>query len=664
MSSEVRSRWLWIALLLGALLRVEYLRELSATPIGRVLVLDGVFYEQAARHVLDGHPLLADPGSFRAPLYPFFLAAVRFFFPEGLLAPRLAQMALGLVTVVLVHAIAMRTHGRRVADVAALLAAGYGMLIYHEGEILGVALGVMLQTASVLLLLDAGRRESIARTVAGGLALGLTAVTHATALAVAPAAFFWMWWTGRSGASGPLLARLTALTVAVTLPVALTTWRNWLASGDFVLIATQGGINFYVGNNAEADGRTSLVPGSVEAEYVTAEYRDLFEVAAEEIAEREVGRDLTASEINRWWVDRAKAWMSSHPKEAVVLMARKAILGWSGLENSNNVDLEDQARRFTPILRAFLPQLALLMPFALYGLIRHRGAPRESGLLIATILVYWASITAFFVCSRFRQPVTVLTLPFAAAGFVGLAQHLRSARGRALLGPVALLAVLFAATNERLLDRLGVLDLSLPNAPFHRYNVGVMLEQEGDLESAVQEYRAAVSTHPGDPRIGLNLGSLLSRLGRHDEAAREFERVLSVSPELAPRVHWVAALAALQARQWSEAVEQLRAVLREDPDHPDAGFALGSAYLSAGRFEEAAAVLAPLAAAGGEPEPLLRRNLGLALLELGRLDEAERELGEAQRLAPQDPALLSALARLRSLRASAAVGAPRADAER
>ncbi|MGQ0722192.1 MAG: tetratricopeptide repeat protein [Candidatus Eiseniibacteriota bacterium] len=660
MSSELRSRWLWLAILFGVLLRAEYLRELSGTPIGRILVLDGVFYEQAARHILDGNPLQADPGSFRAPLYPFFLAAVRFFFPEGLLAPRLAQMLLGLVTVVLVRSIALRTHGQRVADVAAFLAAGYGMLIYHEGEILGVALGVTLQTASVLLLLDAGRRESTARTIAGGLALGLTAVTHATALAVAPAAFFWMWWVGRAGPRGPLVTRLAALTVAVTLPVALTTWRNWLASDDFVLIATQGGINFYVGNNAEADGRTSLVPGRVEADYVTAEYRDLFEVAAEEIAERETGRDLSASEINGWWVDRAKAWMRSDPKAAAVLMARKAILCWSGLENSNNVDLEDQAERFTPILRVFLPQLSIIMPFAILGLLLFRGVPRETRLLVATILVYQVSITAFFVCSRFRQPVTALLLPFAAAGVVGLVDRVRSARGGALAGTVVLLAGLFAATNERLLDRIGVLDLSLPNAPFHRYNLGVMLEQEGDLEGAIAEYRAAAAEHPEDPRVGLNLGSLLSRLGRSDEAAREFDRVMAISPELAPRVHWVAGIGAIQTREWTEAIHHLREVLRLDPHHPDAGFALGSVYLSAGRFEEAVAVLEPLAAAKEGPEPLLRRNLGMALLELGRLDAAERELSEAQRLAPRDPAVVSALARLRSLR-DAAASQPSAD---
>ena len=91
MSSELRSRGLWGALLLAVALRAEYLRELSATPLGRNLVLDGVFYEQAARHILQGDPLAADPSCFRAPLYPFFLAAVRFFFPEGLLAPRLVM---------------------------------------------------------------------------------------------------------------------------------------------------------------------------------------------------------------------------------------------------------------------------------------------------------------------------------------------------------------------------------------------------------------------------------------------------------------------------------------------------------------------------------------------------------------------------------------------
>jgi Flp pilus assembly protein TadD len=639
MSSELRSRALLGALLLAVVLRAEYLRELLASPFGRNVVLDGVFYEQAARLILAGQPLAADPGCFRAPLYPFFLAGIRAF-TDSSLAPRLIQMLLGLVTVAIVRGIALRTHGPRVANVAGFVAAGYGMFVYHEGEILGVSVGVMLNALATLLLLEAGRRGSARWAAGGGLALGLTAVTHATALVLAPIAFFWLLWLGRAEPRGPLAARLAALTVAVTLPVSLATVRNWMATGDFVLVATQGGINFYVGNNPEADGRTSVVPGRVESAYLAdGRYRDMFEVAAERIAERETGRDLSPSEINSFWMDRAGRWMRENPDRAARLMLSKAALFWTGIENSNNRDFRDQAERFTPILRVFLLQLAFLMPFAVLGLVRARGRPRESALVIGFVAAYFVAIAAFFVCSRFRQPVIALMIPYAASGAVAAYDSVRrfGADARGAAGTVLLLAGLFVVTNERVLDRMGVVDLTLPNAPFHRYNLAILREQDGDPEGAVTEYRAAAKIHPDDPRIPMNLGRTLLRLGRPDEAMPELDRAAAADPGFAVQANGIAGSWAIGQARWDLAIDRFRRILEIEPGHPDARFALGSALLSAGRAEEAASELERLLRDGSPREAAVRRNLGLAYRAMGREADAARELEAARRLGAAVP---------------------------
>lgn len=639
MSSELRSRALLGALVLAVVLRAEYLRELLASPYGRQVVLDGVFYEQAARLILEGRPLAADPGCFRAPLYPFFLAGIRAF-TDSPVAPRVIQMLLGLVTVVIVRGIALRTHGARVANFAGFLAAGYGMFVYHEGEIMGTSLGVMLNALAALLLLEAGRRGSARWAAAGGATLGLTAITHATALALAPVAFFWLLWLGRAEPRGRLAARLAALTVAVTLPVSLATLRNWLATGDFILIATQGGINFYVGNNPEADGRTSLVPGRVESQYLAGgEYRDMFEVAAEAIAERETGRELSPSEINSYWNGRALDWMRENPGRAARLMLAKAALFWTGMENSNDSDLEDQARRFTPILRVFLPQLAVIMPFVVLGLLRARGRPHDSALVLGFIASYFVAIVAFFVCSRFRQPVIALMIPYAAAGAAAAWDSLRGFRAdaRGAAGTIVLLAALFVVTNERVLDRIGIVDLTLPNAPFHRYNLAILREQGGDLEGAVTEYRAAAEIHPDDPRIPMNLGRVLLRLGRPDEALPEFERAAAAEPGFAVQADGIVGSWAIGQARWDLAIERFRRILEIEPAHEDARFALGSTLLSAGRAEEAAAELERLLRDGTSREAAARRNLGMAYRAVGREEDAARELAEAQRLGAAMP---------------------------
>ena len=47
--------------------------------------------------------------------------------------------------------------------------------------------------------------------------------------------------------------------LVVVLPITI---RNCAVGGDAVLIASQGGVNFYIGNNPDSDGRTAIVPGT------------------------------------------------------------------------------------------------------------------------------------------------------------------------------------------------------------------------------------------------------------------------------------------------------------------------------------------------------------------------------------------------------------------
>jgi tetratricopeptide (TPR) repeat protein len=189
----------------------------------------------------------------------------------------------------------------------------------------------------------------------------------------------------------------------------------------------------------------------------------------------------------------------------------------------------------------FLLQLGLIMPFAALGLQRARGRARESTLVSGFIAAYYVANAAFNVCSRFRQPVIALMIPNAASGAVLAYDSLRRFRGDAR-GPVAtvtLLAALFVVTNERVLDRVGVVDLTLPNAPFHRYNLAILREQDGDLEGAVTEYRAAAGIHPDDPRIPMNLGRVLLRLGRPEEAVPELDRAAAADPGFAVQANGI-----------------------------------------------------------------------------------------------------------------------------
>ena len=177
-----------------------------------------------------------------------------------------------------------------------------------------------------------------------------------------------------------------------------------------------------------------------------------------------------------------------------MLFLRKALFFWNGYEISNERDFRDQARRFTPVLTGFLVQWTLLLPFALLGLVQGGATRRPRALLSIMVLGHFLLLVSFFVCARFRVPVVPFLLPFAAAGILAAVDAARDgiARPRAA-GRVALLvAVFFLATNARVVTALGLANVTDDrDAPFHRYNLAVLFDAEGNVDRAIEEYRAA-----------------------------------------------------------------------------------------------------------------------------------------------------------------------------
>jgi Flp pilus assembly protein TadD/4-amino-4-deoxy-L-arabinose transferase-like glycosyltransferase len=651
---SVRSTPRWVlptAIAIAVLLRLEYLRELLASPFAENLLLDAEWYEQVARRIVAGEGMAPGRPFFRPPLYPSLLAAIHGITADGLLAPRLFQFLLGVLQVPLVHRIARRTHGEPVASLAAFLAATYGMFVYFEGEILTTAVGTFLTTVGTWALLEGDARGSWARLGGGGLAFGLAAITHGSAVPLVGAAVLWALF-----ASTPGRRRVATLAVALgaALPIGGVTLRNALVAGEFVPIATSGGINFWVGNNPDSDGKSALAPGVAEAEQVLRSdevYRDGIDLAAETLAEREVGRELGPAEISRYWTARTLDWMRDHPRDALVLLGRKLLFVVNGYEISNNRDLRDQAARFTPILGVFLAQLSVLLPLALLGIVDGGLRGRSRRLLLGLLVMHAATLVAFFVCARYRQPAVVWLLPFAGAGIVRVVRDLREA-GRAprRLGITgALLLVFFLGTNGSVVTASGLADVTSDrDAPFHRFNLAVLYERRGDLDRAISEYRTAAETGIPDPRIWLNLGNCLARTGRVEEARDAYRQAMRLGPDFEVAVRGNLGVLASEQRDWHEAIRQFGRCLELAPDHPGALSGLGAAHLAAGNLDEAIVAFRRALEVGAGPEVAVRRSLAVAYLESGLPEEAERECLNALRRAPDDVGAVLVLARVKT----------------
>src|SRR5262249_30328887 len=141
-------------------------------------------------------------------------------------------------------------------------------------------------------------------------------------------------------------------------------------------------------------------------------------------AEAKTGRSMGPQEVSAFWFRQAFAHIVAEPGFAVRAFARKAVLFWNDFEISDNQD-QYLLQRFSWVLRLPLLRFGWVAPLALVGAVVGWQC-RAVRLLTAFAVVYWLSLVAFFLFSRYRLPAVLALLPLAALGVTELAERLRS----------------------------------------------------------------------------------------------------------------------------------------------------------------------------------------------------------------------------------------------
>ncbi|MDE2573092.1 MAG: tetratricopeptide repeat protein [bacterium] len=170
---------------------------------------------------------------------------------------------------------------------------------------------------------------------------------------------------------------------------------------------------------------------------------------------------------------------------------------------------------------------------------------------------------------------------------------------------------------------------------FVEINEGFALYQRSDMAGAEAKFRAAIARDPDEPQGSTayyDLGLVLARTGRYDDAGRAFDTALTRDPGIVPA--WLGLVYVdLQRRRYADAQRDARAMRASAPSSALARFQEGYAALLDGQYELASNAFASLLP-GNANVASLRYNLGLALLHAGRLDDARVEAQHAVALAP------------------------------
>lgn len=561
-------------------------------------IMDAKYHHEWALEILSGN-FWGDDVFFRAPLYPYFLAFLYKISGSSIALAVFFQQLIGTGTAVVIYLLARQFFLPRVSILAGLAAALYWPFIYFEGDLLIVTLIVFLDALGLLLLVMSMRADRGPLFVVSGLLLGLSAIARPNILIILPTLVVAFYLYNRNGTRNsnsnsklPTWLRQTLVVYAATaVVIAPVIIRNYVVGRDIVPIASQGGVNFFIGNNAESDGRTAIVPGTRWDWW--GGYED-----AIAIAEQARGRSLKPSEVSDYYFERAFVFILGSPDESIPLLARKFGLFWGGGERSNNKYIYFFWHK-SGLGKVPLPGFWLIAPLGLAGAVLLWPRRREFLLLYLFVASYMVGVIAFFVNARFRLPVVPVLIVFAAYAAFALWQTIRQ-RNAGGWKTIVLVTLCFLAVD---LDFIRFRENKVHADSLSHYTLGNAYLKMGLSDKAIDEYEEAVAVYKRYPNDGyrliarnvdFNLGKLYhakqlcsravpylervggndqfaylsqrylaecyTRLGRFSEATDTFRRMLAAQPnDTDARRGMIAALTA-EARSYEQVGDRARAL--------------------------------------------------------------------------------------------------------
>ena len=694
-----RPKWLapTAVFFLALLLRIVHVWQLRPSPFFEALLGDAHGYDEWARRIAAGEWIGRDV-FYQAPLYPYFLGVIYAGVGHHLLAVRLIQAAIGAGSCAL-----LCLAGRRLFSPAVGLAAGIGLAIYapaifFDGLLQKSVLDLFFLSLSLWLIsLLLERREARGLWLSLGVAMGALSLTRENALVFVVVILGWCLigqrvrrkadtptdrvrvkpdttmakkpkghkrtdvgsgfsrtdqrtasgfsrtnqrtassFSRTSGRTREAAAFILGLAI-VLLPVAV---RNYAVGGGFYLTTSQFGPNFFIGNNANADGTyMSLRFGRGAPEY---ERQD-----ATELAEHATGRTLTPSEVSSYWTDRALDFITAHPAQWVSLVGRKFLLLVNATEMLDTESQESYAEWSWPLrLGGWFGHFGVLVPLAVLGMFLAWPDRRRLAILYVMTGTYMASVLMFYVFARYRLPLVPFFMLFAGAAVSRLPVFVNEARARFASAPQretkskgsavsaasafsALMVVVMAAVAAN----WPILSKSLMMA-ITETNLASALQAEGRGNEAVEHYQRAIAIQPDYAPAYNNLGVAEHSAGQLDKAFTAFQRAVDMKPEY-PDAHYNLANVLLEKNQPEEAAEHFRIALRTIPDSAGVSNNLGIALAAEGKGTDAVAAFR-LAVANDPSSATAHRNLADALAAAGQMTEAFAEFQRATQLDPND----------------------------
>jgi len=545
-TSTYSNRSILLTVILVALvIRLVYLFYYCSLPVWDQLTVDNYYHHNWAISISDGN-ILGDTTYFRAPFYVWCLAALYAVFGTSLWVGRLFGLVVGVVSVALTYRIGRRVFDHKVGLIAAAIQAIYPMHLYFEGELLLDPLFTLLLQLAVERVIVWWDTRKTGVLFTAGLIFGLAAITRPTALVLLiPVVVF-----VAAGLTSwrPTVRNVQVLILGVIIMIFPVTLRNVLVASDPVLISSQGGINFYIGNNDAADGISAAL-----SEPMGANWR-IRQITY--IAEQDEERSLKPGEVSQFWMGRAFDWIAANPARSLSLYVQKLYHHISNREISNNRNLRVFFEAM-PFLKYNPLTFGILFALTVVGCGQWLRKNKKAALLLALLLTYMAVSSAFFFNSRFRLPLLPLFIVLSAVSLLSITRGLLVAWRKAIFALAT--AIVFG-----LVSFYPLVGLPAGNTSQHLVSEGIYFMATEDYTRALDSFLRARQIDPTFPETNLNIGAAYMRLGNIDSALYYFGEEKKYNPSRVKSDVNIASISLLQG-EYGQAAAQVAPAIRSAP---------------------------------------------------------------------------------------------------
>ena len=602
--------WLIAILMISICLRIfYYVQNSSNNPLFDPPVSDAKVYFDWAKEITSGQ--IKEGVFYMSPFYPYLIAGIFKLFGESVSSVVIVQHAVGIINLFLIFIISKRVFGQKAAFVALILAALHAPLVFYESKFLLPTFTVLFYLLSLLLLLyQESEKPKFLLSFLTGLVIGIAVIHRPNILLFVPFVLAWFFILHKSSLK-PAFILCVLLLIGIALPVSPVTIHNYKASGEFILLTANTGINFYYGANKDAAPtftRRESVSDSIEQE----------EEKAREKAETAMGRELSPKEISSYWMKRGFDEITGDFGKWFSYEINKLYWSINTYEIANNYNLPFE-KRSVPILKVFFIPFGVMSLLGFLGIVIAPKKDHKVLLLLFYLLSLFIGLMAFTVVSRFRIPLTIILSGFAGYGIIEYISLLKARNFN------------IEASKKYLLATIVIVVLAFPTLYPYRKNtnpastyhtLGILAFREGKYEKAIEYQRLAIRTYPPYADAYNNIGSCYKSMGDLDKAIENYDLASDSNPKYAES-RFNAGLVYTQKEDFPNAIKKFEKAIEINPKYIKAKAYLAFALFNSGRQNEAIVISKELVQLFPE-NAVYHHDLGLMQSLVGDLENARK----------------------------------------